>query len=174
MCDLTVSEPAEHLHSHRRERAAEPILNDARATTGVSKSRAGVHRSIRQRWCLPGMAAEWICALSLLILPVGAGTAQAHAFLDHADPRVGNTVKSPRVISLWFTQNLESAFSTIEVLDSNGARVNVGKASVDAGDRKLLRVPVRALPAGTYTVKWHVLSVDTHTTEGNFTFHVSP
>jgi hypothetical protein len=28
------------------------------------------------------------------------------------------------------------------------------------------------LPAGTYTVKWHVLSVDTHTTEGDFTFHV--
>ena len=40
--------------------------------------------------------------------------------------------------------------------------------------RKLLRVPVKALPAGTYAVKWHVLSVDTHTTEGNFTFHVAP
>ena len=26
--------------------------------------------------------------------------------------------------------------------------------------------------AGTYRVRWHVLSVDTHTTEGNFTFQV--
>jgi methionine-rich copper-binding protein CopC len=114
-------------------------------------------------------------ALLLLSLRLAVGAACAHAFLDHADPRVGNTVKgSPRIISLWFTQNLESAFSTIEVLDSDGARMNVSKASVDTNDRKLLHVPVKALPAGTYTVRWHVLSVDTHTTEGNFTFHVSP
>jgi copper resistance protein C len=109
-----------------------------------------------------------------LLLALGIGAAYPHALLDHADPRVGNTVKSPRVVSLWFTQNVESTFSTIEVLDSNGARMNAGNASVDANDRKLLRVPVKALPPGTYTVKWHVLSVDTHTTEGNFTFHVAP
>jgi copper resistance protein C len=111
----------------------------------------------------------------LLLLALDSGAAHAHAFLDHADPRVGNTVKGqPRAVLLWFTQNLEGAFSTIEVLDANGARMNAGKALVDAGDRKLLRVPLKTLPAGTYTVKWHALSVDTHTTEGNFTFHVAP
>ena len=52
--------------------------------------------------------------------------------------------------------------------------MNVGNALVDTNNRKLLRVPVRVLRVGTYTVKWPVLSVDTHTTEGNFTFHVSP
>ena len=104
-------------------------------------------------------------------LAFGAGAADAHALLDHADPRVGNTVKSPPAVSLWFTQNLERGFSTIEVLDASGARMNAGNAVVDG---KLMRVQVKALPAGTYTVKWHVLSVDTHTTEGNFTFHVSP
>jgi copper resistance protein C len=65
-------------------------------------------------------------------------------------------------------------FGTIEALDSKGARMNVGNVLVDTNDRKLLRVPVRVLRVGTYTVKWPVLSVDTHTTEGNFTFHVSP
>jgi copper resistance protein C len=116
-----------------------------------------------------------ILALLLLLLPLEIGAAHAHAFLDHAEPRVGNTVKSPlRTVSLWFTQNLESAFSTIEVLDANGVQMNAGKAIVDATDRKLLRVPLKVLPAGAYTVKWHVLSVDTHTTEGNFTFHVAP
>jgi methionine-rich copper-binding protein CopC len=116
-----------------------------------------------------------MAALLLLLLRLGIGAAHAHAFLDHADPRVGNTVKSsPRIISLWFTQNLEAAFSTIEVLDASGARMNIGKAVVDGADRKLLRVSVKALPAGTYTVRWHVLSVDTHTTEGNFIFRVGP
>jgi copper resistance protein C len=113
-------------------------------------------------------------ALLLLSLRFDIGVADAHALLDHADPRVGNTVKSPHVVSLWFTQNVESTFSTIEVLDSNGARMGAGKAVVDKNDRKLLSVPVKVLPAGTYTVKWRVLSVDTHTTEGNFTFHVAP
>jgi methionine-rich copper-binding protein CopC len=115
-----------------------------------------------------------IAGALLLALPLGAGMAHAHALLDHADPRVGNTVKSPRMVSLWFTQNLESTFSDIQVLDASGAKVNTGRAAVDANDRKLLRVPVKALPAGKYTVKWHVLSVDTHTTEGNFTFNVEP
>ena len=115
-----------------------------------------------------------ISAHLLLLLGLDVGIADAHALLDHADPRVGNTVQNPRVVSLWFTQNLESRFSTIEVLDSNGARMNAGTASVDTNDRKLLRVPVKVLPAGTYTVKWRVLPVDTHTTEGNFTFHVAP
>ena len=113
--------------------------------------------------------------LSVLLLHTGIGAAQAHAFLDHADPRVGNTVKSsPRIVSLWFTQNLEGSFSTIEVFDSSGALMNIGKASVDGRDRKLLRVAVKAMPPGAYTVKWHVLSVDTHTTDGNFTFRVGP
>jgi copper resistance protein C len=110
-------------------------------------------------------------AAVLLGLAFGAGAADAHALLDHADPRVGNTVKSPQAVSLWFTQNLERGFSTIEVLDTSGARMNAGNVVVDG---KLMRVQVKALPAGTYTVKWHVLSVDTHTTEGNFTFHVGP
>jgi len=111
--------------------------------------------------------------LLLLCMGIGnIGAAHAHAFLDHADPRVGNTVKSPRIVSLWFTQDLEGAFSSIEVLNSAGASMNVGRASVDPRDRKQLRVAVKALPAGTYTVKWRVLSVDTHTTEGSFAFHV--
>jgi copper resistance protein C len=119
-----------------------------------------------------GKPAFTLSAALLLGLAFGRGAADAHALLDHADPRVGNTVTKPRIVSLWFTQNLESSFSAIEVLDASGARMNAGNAVVDSNDRKLLRVPVKALPAGTYTVKWHVLSVDTHTTEGNFTFHV--
>jgi methionine-rich copper-binding protein CopC len=113
--------------------------------------------------------------LALLLLCFGPGAAYAHAFLDHSDPRVGNTVKSsPRIVSLWFTQNLESAFSTIEVFNSSGALMNAGKALVDGNDRKLLRAAMKTMPPGSYTVKWHVLSVDTHTTDGSFTFHVGP
>jgi hypothetical protein len=41
-------------------------------------------------------------ALVLLVLRLNIGVAKAHALLDHADPRLGNTLKSPDVVSLWF------------------------------------------------------------------------
>jgi methionine-rich copper-binding protein CopC len=97
----------------------------------------------------------------------------AHAFLDHSDPAVGSTVSaSPSVLNLWFTQELEPAFSWVTVTDGSGATVNDGSAAIDPNDQTKLTVKLKLLPAGTYTVKWHVLSVDTHTTEGDFNFQV--
>jgi methionine-rich copper-binding protein CopC len=103
-------------------------------------------------------------------LLVGTVAASAHAYLDHAEPRVGNTVRqAPRELTLWFTQNLEPAFSTVTVTDPSGQRVDAGKPSVSGN---VMRVPLRTIGAGTYRVRWRVLSVDTHTTEGSFSFTV--
>jgi copper resistance protein C len=100
--------------------------------------------------------------------------AEAHAFLDHTSPRVGNTVMpAPKEVVLWFTQKLEPAFSSIEVRNEQGASVTTGKATV-VGDRTQMRVPLKALAKGTYKVLWRVLSVDTHRTEGDFSFQVGP
>ena len=109
-------------------------------------------------------------AISALLTVMAGTAAQAHAFLDHAEPRVGSTVPTaPRELILSYTQNLEPAFSSVEVSDSNGARVDLGKPRINAG---VMRVALKQLPPGTYRVRWQVLSVDTHTTEGSFTFHV--
>jgi hypothetical protein len=106
---------------------------------------------------------------ALLTLSAGT-TANAHAFLDHAEPRVGNKVASlPKEVTLWFTQKLEPAFSNVTVTNAAGERVDSGKARVSGSQ---MSVPLRGGGAGTYHVNWHVLSVDTHTTEGNFTFEV--
>lgn len=109
-------------------------------------------------------------AASLLLAAFAGTAAYAHAFLDHASPLVGSTVAAaPREVSLSFTQSLEPAFSRVEVTDANGARVDAGKAQVSGAT---MRVGLKPLGAGTYRVHWHVLSVDTHTTQGSFTFHV--
>lgn len=111
-----------------------------------------------------------IAVLCLLLVELANGAARAHAFLDHASPLVGSTVQTaPREVALSFTQNLEPAFSTIEVTDASGARVDQGKAQISGAS---MRVGLKALAAGSYRVRWHALSVDTHTTEGSFTFHV--
>jgi methionine-rich copper-binding protein CopC len=98
------------------------------------------------------------------------GEAAAHAFLDHAEPRVGNTVATaPREVTLWFTQKLEPAFSSITVTNSAGQRVDTGKTRASGNQ---MSVSLRSGGAGTYRVNWRVLSVDTHRTDGNFTFRV--
>jgi copper resistance protein C len=108
--------------------------------------------------------------VALFLISVGfATTVQAHAMLDHASPPVGGTVgSSPGQVTLYFTQQLEPKFSGAEVRNVSGARVDRGK-SVSGN---VMRIGVGALPAGAYTVTWHVLSVDTHTTQGSFNFHV--
>lgn len=115
------------------------------------------------------IAAAFVLA-ELLIAPA---TVRAHAFLDHADPAVGSTVPAPpTVLRLWFTQELEPAFSWVTVTDRSGGSVNDGPAAIDSSNKSELTVKLKLLQAGTYTVKWHALSVDTHTTEGDFTFQV--
>ena len=106
---------------------------------------------------------------------LGAPTVQAHAFLDHASPAVGSTVPTaPETVTMWFTQELEAAFTTATVTDKSGNSVDAGPAQVDPKDPTELRVAVKKLSPGTYTVSWHALSVDTHTTTGHFTFEIKP
>jgi methionine-rich copper-binding protein CopC len=109
--------------------------------------------------------------LALGVLLLGAPPAAAHAFLDHAEPRVGSTVDaSPSTVTLFFTEPVEPAFSRVEVDDGDGKKLATEAVRHPAPDR--LELPLPALPAGEYTVHWAVVSVDTHPTEGRFTFSV--
>ena len=97
----------------------------------------------------------------------------------HADawcpvgPGVGSSLPtSPKTVTLWFTQELEPAFSDVVVTNAAGQRVDAGKAQVPDGHPMELEVALKPLPPGTYKVSWHVVSVDTHRTEGTFTFQV--
>ncbi len=114
---------------------------------------------------------RWVpaCALFLLLqFPAGA-----HAFLDRADPKVGGVIASaPSQLRLWFTQNIEPAFSSIEVRDNQGRVVDKKDVHRDENNKSLLVVSLPQLPAGTYTVTWRVVSVDTHKTQGHFEFTI--
>jgi copper resistance protein C len=113
--------------------------------------------------------------LALALLLFAAGPAAAHAFLDHADPAVGSTVHgAPVELHLWYTQELEPAFTTVQVLDASGNQVDKGDKHVDASDKAQLIISLQKLPPGTYKVIWRALSVDTHVTDGHFTFDVAP
>jgi copper resistance protein C len=113
-----------------------------------------------------------------LLLPVmlcAASPAFAHAFLAHASPPVGSDLPvSPANVTITFTEGVEPDFSTIEVQNAQGVRVDKADPHLVGGEQTKLAVDLPKLPAGKYTVIWHATSVDTHKTEGRFNFSVSP
>src|ERR1700756_5179885 len=119
------------------------------------------------------MRRSMMALLAATVLTGAAPSAWAHAFLDHASPAVGSSVpSSPQVVTLWFTQDLEPVFTDVKVTNDAGQRVDLGNAQIPQGSSAELRIGLKPLPPGTYTVSWHVVAVDTHPTEGTFTFQV--
>jgi copper resistance protein C len=114
-----------------------------------------------------GLRVVVICAAML----ASASAANAHATLKRSSPDAGSTATaSPQEVSLMLSDQVEPAFSRIEVTDAAGARVDAGKITV-SGDT--MRVGLKPLSPGSYRVHWRAISVDTHKTEGDFTFSVS-
>jgi hypothetical protein len=110
-----------------------------------------------------------------LLLGASASPACAHALLRKAIPAVGSTVHAPPAqVVLRFSEGVEPTFSTVEVHDAGGARVDQGKPHTAPGDNKTLIVAVAPHGPGSYTVAWHATSVDTHKTQGRFTFTLAP
>jgi methionine-rich copper-binding protein CopC len=109
--------------------------------------------------------------IAVLMAVIAAGPAGAHAILERASPPVGGVVsRAPAEIRLWFSERIEPRFSRARLATSAGAAIAAG--STASGNQLVLRVP--RLAPGSYRVTWSVVSVDTHKTEGSFTFEVRP
>lgn len=99
-------------------------------------------------------------------------TAFAHAFLEKASPAAGATLAhAPVEITLQFSEALEPAFSAVTITGEKGATVQTPKARIEGNSMHLSPL---TLGPGTYRVDWHVVSVDTHRTEGSYRFVVAP
>jgi len=110
-----------------------------------------------------------------LALVFAAPAAFAHAQLEKATPAVGGAVTSPAEIRLKFSEGVEPHFSGVALTAEGGAALPLGKPSLDPADNSVLIVKVgKTLPPGAYTVNWHAVSVDTHHTQGDFQFTVTP
>lgn len=119
-----------------------------------------------------------LAVLARMLAPVSGlapvSEALAHAFLERANPPVGSEIAaSPPEISILFTEGVEPLFSKIEVAGADGAAIATGKPHLAPDTNRRLIIELPKLPPGTYTVIWHVTSVDTHKTEGNYKFTVT-
>ena len=112
--------------------------------------------------------------IGLIVLSIASFTI-AHATPDRSEPRVGSTVsKAPTEVRIYFNQDLEPAFSHIQVFDSGGKEIDKKDSHVDAANRRLLIVSLPELIRGQYEVKWQVVSIDTHRTQNDFKFEFKP
>ena len=114
-------------------------------------------------------------AFGAVLVVGGASAAQAHALLRSATPPVGGTVTvAPSEVLITFSEGVEPKFSTIEVREQGGARVDRADPHIAAGGQTHLAVNLMPLKPGKYAVSWSAISVDTHHTEGKFVFTVAP
>ena len=111
--------------------------------------------------------------LMLALLITCPSLAWGHAHPEQMIPESNATLQqAPEAVTIHFTEALEPAFSSIEVTGPQGQVVNQGDSHVAADNPNVLVAPLKPLESGTYTVDWHVVARDGHTTEGEYTFQV--
>jgi methionine-rich copper-binding protein CopC len=116
--------------------------------------------------------------LSILCLAAAGLTpvqALAHAHLEHAEPAAGSTVPAGiDELDLAFSEPVEPRFSGIEILGADGKPIPGVTTDTAPNDPTTLIAHAHpALPPGAYQVNWHVLSVDTHKTNGTYKFTIA-
>ena len=114
----------------------------------------------------------WRLALLVLLLVVPTG-GWTHAYLVKSSPaRRAVLSSSPTRVVLWFNERLEAQFCQLSVWNNEGGQVDGSDIQVGPDDPKKISVGIPTLPAGTYSVKFRVLSVDGHIVEAEFPFTV--
>jgi copper transport protein len=109
-----------------------------------------------------------IVALTVLAVPAKSF---AHATLLDPSPEYRQRLSAgPTTVVLRFDQAVTAFPDSILVRSAQGLVVSDDAAS--GADAQIVLAPVRSLPRGAYTVRWHVLSSDGHPISGLYTFGV--
>ncbi len=101
--------------------------------------------------------------------------AEAHAILVKSQPAKDETVKeSPKQIDLWFNDPVRSEYKAVAVIDSSGKRVDNHDVAQSLTNGANVYATVPNLAPGKYTVRYRVVSEDTHIVTGKYEFTVQP
>jgi copper resistance protein C len=113
--------------------------------------------------------------LTLAVTLCACSSAFAHAHLLQSTPAAARVITTaPDVLMLDFSEGVQLGFTGVTLRGPDGAIVSTGRARLAATDDKELLVPLqRILTGGQYTVEWHALSNDGHTTRGSYGFRVA-
>ncbi len=99
----------------------------------------------------------------------------AHAIMVKSQPEQNATIAvSPKQIDVWFNDKVGGEYKAVAVIDSKGNRVDNKDVQQELLDGSHLYCTTPALPPDTYTVRYRVVSIDTHIVTGKFQFTIKP
>lgn len=112
-----------------------------------------------------------LAALALLATPL---VLYAHARLVRSTPAEDARLDAPpSALTLWFSEQPEVRFTSIQLVDSAGGAVSLGAVSRLARDASAVTIPVAAqLRRGRYTIVWRTAGADGHPSSGRVPFTV--
>lgn len=116
-----------------------------------------------------------VLILALMASALLVAVALAHSVLVKSEPESNAVLEQgPEQVITWFSQELETGLSSIQVFDAEGNQIDNGDGEVDLNDpdhaSMLVSLP-ESLPNGMYIVHWTAVSAaDGDTTEGEFSF----
>jgi copper transport protein len=98
----------------------------------------------------------------------------AHAYIIKSFPVDNQSLhQSPKSVSIEFSEEIQSSFHDLQVIDENGKRVDQGNEHIERNNSKSLKANIKPnLPSGIYTIKWKVVSADGHPVDGVIPFQI--
>jgi hypothetical protein len=115
----------------------------------------------------------WAGVVAAAVLASSPGEATAHALVLESAPAQGATLTSPPThVFLRFNSKLEKRLSHVSLAPEKGKPVAL-PISVNGQDQPdQIDLPLAPLAPGAYVVRYKVLAVDGHITEGILRFSV--
>ena len=114
-------------------------------------------------------------AVVALALP---SVASAHSKLVSSDPAANATVAKPTKLRLTFSETFLAPMSGLELTMTgmpgmaDHAPMPIKGFKISTEGKTMVATLPRALPAGSYDLKWHIVGADQHKMEGGYSFKV--
>ena len=122
---------------------------------------------------MPRTVGVWAAVVAVVMLAAGPWQASAHALVLESDPAQGAKLDTPPThVFLRFNSKLEKRLSHVSISTDKGEPVAlpISANGHDKPDR--IELPLTRLAPGAYVVRYKVLAVDGHITEGVLRFSV--
>lgn len=122
------------------------------------------------RWMSRFAVVAVLLATVLALLLVPASPAAAHAVLVSSSPGANAVLPDPPVeVVLTFSESVREVPDRVRVIGPDGRRVDKGDPVFDG---RVVTIPVKPGPEGTYLVSYRVISADSHPVSGGYTYSV--
>ncbi|MGE6632037.1 copper resistance protein CopC [Bacillus sp. NPDC077027] len=115
---------------------------------------------------------KFLLLLMVLLFVFLPKQALAHAYIVDSNPAANEELsQQPDVVSLTFSEGIESGFHSIKVFNAKGDRVDQGETVIK--DQKIMEAALKKdLPKGIYSLQWNAVSADGHSVSGIIPFSI--